>query len=142
MAINWYKDDQVSKYFTVNDCLYLPHWNRNAIEADGLTNSVKGNLIILCNRLDVVRDFLNMPMTTTVCYRPAAYNAQIGGAKNSQHILGSAMDFTCAQLNADEVRKLLEPKLEEWGLRMENLPGSNWVHLDQGPVITNRFFKP
>jgi len=27
-------------------------------------------------------------------------------------------------------------------IRMEDKPGSNWVHIDLGEVINSRFFKP
>lgn len=133
----------VSKYFSVSECLYLPQWNRIATEADGLNDTIKNNLIKLCIKLDVVRDFFNRPMMVHSMYRPQAYNDLIGGAKGSAHIEGLACDFHISEMICDEARGLILPHLEEWGMRMEDLPGAGWCHLDlREPGPGGRFFKP
>jgi uncharacterized protein YcbK (DUF882 family) len=143
MEIDWttYKYP-VSKYFTVGDCLFLPRWHLLANENYGLNDEIKGNLIALCNKLDIVRDFFKTPMITHCTFRPVAYNKEIGGALNSAHTLGKAMDFHVKDMDCDEARNKMIPMLEEWGLRLEDLPGAGWCHLDMNPVINNRFFKP
>jgi hypothetical protein len=61
----------------------------------------------------------------------------------SAHTLGMAVDFSVATLKADEVRELLKPELERLKIRMEDLPGSTWVHIDtREPGGSGRFFKP
>lgn len=64
---------------------------------------------------------------------------------NSPHKTGHAIDFHIVGYEGKEkcaeIRKLLLPLLEEFGLRMEDLDGG-WVHLDDLPVIHLRFFKP
>ncbi len=133
---------KVSKFFTVKECLWLPTWKRCADASDGLDDTVKANLKDLCGKLDKVREFLGKPIMVHVTYRPEKYNALIGGAKNSTHKFGKAMDFHVTGLPCDEVRKLLLPKLADFGLRMEDLPGSGWIHLDTSEPKPNRFFKP
>lgn len=64
---------------------------------------------------------------------------------NSPHKTGHAIDFHVigweGKEKCAEMRKLILPFIEEFGLRMENIEGG-WIHLDDLPVINNRFFKP
>ncbi len=64
---------------------------------------------------------------------------------NSPHKSGEAVDWSVVNKKTAEacaeVREKLLPKLEEWGVRMEDIHGS-WVHIDTKPVISKRFFKP
>lgn len=63
----------------------------------------------------------------------------------SPHRTGHAIDFHIIGFEGVEgcakIRQILLPKLEELGLRMEDIVGG-WVHLDNLPVIHLRFFKP
>jgi hypothetical protein len=64
---------------------------------------------------------------------------------NSPHKTGHAIDFHVigyeGKEKCAEMRQLLLPHLEEFGLRMEDLSGG-WIHLDDMPVVNQRFFKP
>lgn len=63
----------------------------------------------------------------------------------SPHRTGHAIDFHIVGYEGIEgckkIRAILEPHLEELGLRMEDITGS-WVHLDNLQVVNKRFFKP
>lgn len=63
----------------------------------------------------------------------------------SPHRTGHAVDFHVVGYEGKEgclkIRQILIPYLEELGLRMENMDGG-WVHLDDLPVVHQRFFKP
>lgn len=95
--------------------------------------------------MDVVRDFLDVPIFVSVAYRPEKYNELIGGASDSAHLCMhnyAAVDWACS-IPCPEVRLRLLPRLEEWGLCMEDNGLGNWVHLDNKPPRqTGRFFKP
>lgn len=134
----------VSKHFSVNDALYLPQWKRLANESDGLNDEVKTNLINLFTKMDVVVDTLGKNPKAHCTYRPEEYNTLVKGAPNSGHKFGQAIDFSMAGLDCDDARKtiILTGLLEKLDMRMEDLPGSNWVHIDTCPVKSNRFFKP
>lgn len=142
--IDWTKlDAKVSDHFKVKEAIWLPQWNRLAATKDGLTVKVQQNLILTFAKMDIVRDFVNAPIVVHVSFRPTAYNALVKGAKNSAHLYGMAVDFHVKGMDCDTVRKLIVPKLAEWGLRCEDLPGSTWVHLDRRPPgAAGRFFKP
>jgi hypothetical protein len=63
----------------------------------------------------------------------------------SPHRTGHAVDFHISGYEGPEgcakIRALILPHLEELGLRMEDITGG-WVHLDDLPVVHERFFKP
>lgn len=58
------------------------------------------NMCMLTHRiLQPLRDKLRMPLTINSGYRTLEHNINVGGAKNSQHMKGQAVDFTCYDLN-------------------------------------------
>ena len=139
----------ISKHFTVKEVLWLPTWQVMHIPSE----SEKANILKHAAKMDLIRDFLGVPLHVHCWIRPILnnpqslyhgqdYNALVKGAKNSSHKVGLATDYDAAGLNCDDVRAKLEPKLEEWDLRMEKMPGGNWVHNDSAPVISTRYFKP
>ena len=105
---------------------------------------IEDNLAHTMAKMQKIRKILgNYPITITSAYRPATYNRAIGGAKQSAHMKGRACDFQVHGYDeCDTVRGILYPYLEQLDIRMEDLPGANWVHIDTMPVIHKRFFKP
>ena len=49
----------------------------------------------------------NVPMRVNSWYRCPAYNRKIGGASNSQHLLGKAIDFGTKTLSPRTVQNIL-----------------------------------
>lgn len=135
----------ISKYFTWKEAIFLPRWNRMASDEE-LTPEVRNNLTVLFTKLDKVREHFGKPIKIHVAFRPKAYNALIGGARNSAHLYGLAVDFSIQGVDCDAARQSIlgAGLLESLNMRMECLPGSNWVHLDirEVPHGGNRYFKP
>lgn len=142
--VNWADPkSKISQFFTVAEATMLPQWKRVATEKDGLGPTQKANLEKLFKIMDKVRGLFGKPILVHVAFRPYSYNKLIGGAPRSSHVEGMAVDFHVSGVTCDDARAQLVPYLEEWGLRCENLPGSNWVHLDIRPAgPAGRFFKP
>lgn len=150
--INW-KDPgyNVSRFFTVREAIYSSRLGRLMDERDGLTDHVKEQIVRLGDKMDVVHDFIGLPMIVHSWFRPKVLNELVGGAPDSRHMCEgdwSAMDFHChvqgSKSNSescDILRASLEPKLEEWGLRMERMPEADWVHLDSAPPTGSRYFR-
>lgn len=139
---------KVSKYFTVKEMTYLPSWKVCHLPSE----EEKVNLIKLANKMDQIREFLGRPINVHCAIRPILncpgnpnhgkdYNAYIGGAPKSGHRLGSACDFDCGE-NCDSTRAKLLPKLAEFGIRVEALAASTWVHVDLMVPHPNRYFIP
>lgn len=135
---------KISNNFTVKEAIWLPQWDRLATERDGLGQVQKDNLVRLFKLMDWVRGYFNKPVIVHVAFRSYSYNKLVGGAPSSAHLKGMAVDFHVAGIDCDAARTAIVPKLEEWGMRCEDLPGSSWIHLDtkQVGVGAQRFFKP
>lgn len=130
------------RWFTVKEALWLPSWKRQATESE-LRPAIRAELDRLFTIMDLVRDLVNRPVKIHCAFRPPAYNKLVGGAKASCHLTGRACDFSVPGLTCDQVRTKLLPYLEYLGVRMENLPGSNWVHIDtRPPGPGGRYFTP
>lgn len=134
--------DKISKYFIWKEATHLNQWGRIASDQE-LTEDIKRNLVGIFFTLDKVRELVNKPIIVLCAFRPEEYNKLVKGAPNSAHKYGMAVDIDVQGLTGDELRALILPKLDEWQLRMEDLPGSSWVHLDTRPPGAGpRFFKP
>lgn len=89
------------------------------------------NLIELAKNLQVLRDEVKKPIKITSGYRPAEYNAKIGGAKSSLHITGQAADFKIEGYTPKQVAAIIEKliaagKMKQGGIGIY----STWVHYD------------
>lgn len=149
-SIDWNDPtSKISKHFTVKEALWLPSWQVLHKPSD----NEKVNILKQAAKMDLIRDFLGVSVRIHCWIRPVLnnpesihhgqdYNALVRGAKNSAHKIGLATDYDAEGLNCDDVRAKLVPKLDEWEIRMEKMPGGNWVHNDCAPVIVYRYFNP
>jgi len=136
------KSRMVTANFSDFEIRYLHQWNRLADPSDGLTHEIWANLVRVAEKLEEIRNILGVPLVITSWYRPLHYNHIIGGAKRSAHVEGLAVDFRTKGMSCDRARELLEPLLEDLGIRMERNPGSSWVHIDLRKPIGERYFLP
>lgn len=89
------------------------------------------NVKELAANLQVLRDELGEPIHINSSYRHTAYNKNIGGAKDSQHLTASAGDITCKSLSPKQLHAKIEKliaagKMKQGGLGL--YPG--FVHYD------------
>lgn len=127
-------------HFLWREALYLRDW---AFSAYPELKTAR-HIIAVAHKLELIRGYLGRPIHVTSWYRPGVYNRKIGGAKNSAHLYGMAVDFQVGGMNADMIRAMLRPKLETLKIRMENLPYSTWTHIDtrEPSEVGGRFFRP
>lgn len=107
------------------------------------------NHTVLCNLIEssvnlwqVARDILGKPIRITSGYRCPELNARIGGAKNSAHKSGFAIDFSCPDFGSTrQVVAYLQKEFKARGVAYDQLileyPQSpnSWVHLGYKNVI-------
>lgn len=86
------------------------------------------NIVKAARMMDEVRKFLgDKPISVTSWYRPVHVNQAVGGATQSTHILGIAVDFNVRGMKPSEVYQKLEPY---WGARGGLASSNTFTHLD------------
>ncbi len=71
------------------------------------------NLKELALNLQVLRDALGLPIHINSGYRSPAYNKKVGGAKNSQHLLGKAGDITVQGYTPFDIKAKIESLIKQ-----------------------------
>lgn len=85
---------QLTEHFTLEEFT-----TSSTAKARGIDNSVSSqrvadNLRNLCEKvLEPLRSYANQPITISSGYRCKALNKVVGGARNSQHMIGEAADI-------------------------------------------------
>ena len=96
-----------------------------------MPDDVLENIKELAYHLQRLRDKLDKPIKINNAYRCVNHNRKIGGAKNSQHILGNASDIVVKDMKPIEVFNFVD-KLQK--LNMFKLGGlkayNTFTHLD------------
>jgi hypothetical protein len=132
-------NSQVTEHFTVNDCLMLHSWNRLATEEDGADFD---KLLILCQKLEEVRDALGSPMNVHCIFRSQDYNkSQSIQPIADVHSMNLAADFDCNDtMSIQDIKDKLVPLLEQLGIRLE-FGTTTWCHVDlREPGPSGRYF--
>ncbi len=89
------------------------------------------NVLELAENLQVLRDFVGVPIKINSSYRSLSHNAKIGGSKSSQHLFGKAADIvvkgkTPAQVATIIKLLILEGKMKQGGIGVYD----NFTHYD------------
>jgi hypothetical protein len=85
------------------------------------------NIIKIARLAEQAREKLGQPLKITSWYRPEPWNSRVGGAKNSTHLQGLAIDFNCGNMSGREMAR----RLSDWSGGMgiySNFP--RLLHLD------------
>lgn len=85
----------------------------------------------LAEILELVRTILGgNPILVSSGYRSPPVNAAVGGSRNSAHMSGLAVDFSCPGFGTPlEICKTLEPHMRELGVDQLIHEYDAWVHL-------------
>jgi uncharacterized protein YcbK (DUF882 family) len=89
------------------------------------------NVMRLAHNLQVIRDYLGVPIEVVSGYRTESHNKAVGGAPHSQHLTASAADIkaqgkTPAQVKAAIDQLIARGDLAQGGVGLY----STWVHYD------------
>ena len=87
--------------------------------------------------LQCIREHFGKAVSITSGYRTAAHNTAVGGAKSSQHLLGTAADIQVADTPVEAVAAYAESLLPGWGgvgrYPVKAGRAKGWVHVDTRP---------
>ena len=96
-----------------------------------IPNEILPNIIELAKNLQVLRDEVNKPISITSGYRSPEHNAKVKGAKNSQHIKGTAADIKVKEMTPKEVALVIEELIEQGKIKEGGIGiYRTWVHYD------------
>lgn len=125
----------MGKYFTINELTKSSTAQRLHID-NNPTQEVKDNLnALIDNVLDPLRELYGKPIIVNSGYRSFKLNKAVGGAKNSQHLVGQASDIRTVQ-NTKESNKQLFDLIKNSKLPFDQLINEydyNWVHVSYSP---------
>ena len=131
---------QLSEHFGLGEFIYSETGQRL-----GLDNIPSETVIAQLGRtaraLEEVRTLLGHPILVLSGYRSPEVNHAVGGALNSQHVLGEAVDFICPAFGAvyDVAMEIANSDIKFDQLIYEK----NWVHISfvavpRGERLTKR----
>ena len=96
-----------------------------------IPNNVLTNIIELAKNLQVLRNAVNKSISITSGYRSPEHNAKIKGAKDSQHVKGTAADIKVAGMTPKEVALVIEGLIEKGKIKQGGIGiYPSWVHYD------------
>lgn len=96
-----------------------------------IPNNVLPNIIELAKNLQVLRNAINKSISITSGYRSPEHNAKVKGAKDSQHVKGTAADIKVAGMTPKEVALVIEGLIEKGKIKQGGIGiYPSWVHYD------------
>lgn len=124
----------ISPHFTLEELLKSPTATRLGFDEQfSPPDSIKQNLTALCeNVLEPLRAKLGKPITITSGYRCERDNAAIGGAKNSQHVLGQAADIFVEGMSVEELFEFINNSGIPFQQHIQEF--SQWNHISYNPI--------
>jgi uncharacterized protein YcbK (DUF882 family) len=98
-----------------------------------MPENVQKNIAELAKNLQVLRNKLKARITITSGYRSPEHNSspQVKGAKNSQHLLGTASDIQVAGFTPLQVAQAIERLISEGKMKQGGLKAyKSFTHYD------------
>ena len=130
----------LTKNFTLAELVYS-----DTAKARGIDNSLPPYLMrnaqALVERLQLIRDTLDVPITISSGYRCPELNKAVGGTKSSQHQLCLAADIRAKGYTAQELFEFIAGSNFGFDqLILEKVGGKEWVHISVQPMERNDDF--
>lgn len=120
---------QLSKNFSLDEFLKSSTATRYKIN-NTPNNNVINNLKDLCiNVLQPIRDNFGKPLTISSGFRCKELNDKVGGARNSQHLIGQAADFHIKGVPFNDVMMWCVDNLIFDQLIDEYSKNTHWLHI-------------
>tara|TARA_A100001011_G_C14216305_1_gene802200 strand:- start:628 stop:1038 length:411 start_codon:yes stop_codon:yes gene_type:complete len=82
-------------------------------DGSGVPEELMENVKELAENLQVLREYIQKPITVISGYRSPEYNKKIGGARRSQHMSAKAGDLIVKDMTPDEVKAAIVHLIKE-----------------------------
>jgi len=130
---------RLTRNYSLEQLIYSETAERERIDNTPGPDIIK-NLRRLAKGLEQVQALTGFPLELSSAYRCPKLNARVGGAKTSQHTLGQAADFTCAEFGPPMaiIKAIRDADIEFDQCILEY---ARWVHISfskipRGKVLT------
>jgi len=123
--------DHGVEFFHAEELLWFPRLRKHIVAPFNLW----GNVIPTTKLADAIRIEWGGPVRVLSGYRTKAYNIQVGGAKNSQHLHFRAIDITPADGDISNFKACVARVVSEWraaGNAVGMGTYDTFVHIDVG----------
>lgn len=125
---------KLSKNLSLRECTKSITAKRLGIDNTPSNEAIENLRLVAANIFQPCRDYFSVPIYISSGYRSDALNRAVGGSKNSQHVLGQAIDvdadFFGGKTNLDLFNYFLtETDFDQliWEFGDSNNP--DWVHV-------------
>lgn len=126
----------LSEHFSLDEMIESQTATRHGIDNMPPPEIIE-NLRSTCEQAETIRALLAQPMTISSGYRCEEVNELLGGAKNSAHKGGWAMDFICPAFGSPlEICRAVE------GAKIkvdQCIQEGTWVHVSFAPTYRQEF---
>lgn len=118
---------QLTPHFSLEELTISQTAERKSID-NTPSPKVLSALTYTAQQMELVRSLLGNSISISSGYRSPELNREVGGATNSQHVLGEAVDFTCAGFGNPRqvVQKIKESNIPFCQLILEF---DRWTHI-------------
>ena len=99
------KDKQLTKNFKLSEFACK--------DGTPVPNQYLYNVQVLANNLQVLRDYLQLPIHINSAYRTIEHNNSVGGSFKSQHLLAKAADIRVTNKTSRELKEAIEKLISE-----------------------------
>ena len=89
-----------------------------------MPSELLANVLELAENLQVLRDFVGVPIKINSSYRSLSHNANIGGSKSSQHLFAKAADIVIESKSPEQVANIIKALISEGKMKQ----GGIWSH--------------
>jgi len=127
----------LSPHFTLEEFTVSQTASRKGLD-NTPSESVLKELTKTAMQMEAIRKLLGVPITINSGYRSPDVNKAVGGAKNSQHLTGQAVDFIAPGFGS--VSKIIDT-IKKSGLQYDQLIDEYgaWVHISFSDKPRNQF---
>ena len=124
-------DGKISAHVTLSELTRSDTASRLGIDNSPGTEEITALKLLCTNVYEKVRNHFGFPIYISSGYRCQELNERIGGALNSQHIKGEAIDLDCSVFGHGtnlELYNYIKDNLEYDQLIFEG-KGGKWIHV-------------
>lgn len=117
---------KISEHFDLDEFTRSDYAIRNGIDNTPSNEVIENIKMLSLSTLEPLRDIVKRPIHILSGYRCEELNKGIGGASNSQHIEGKAVDIVVSQMSTDELFDLASKYVDYDQIIHEF---GRWVHI-------------